>query len=118
MQKLFELKIFRTDEPYELIFTDEFNASINITRIHFNVTFIPPSDYKYFHKCVYHHLYHEVDGNEEHELIEKVTDVLLNLNRAGLLKNARKNVTKADIKKTEEKTDQALEEMYSRVGAA
>jgi hypothetical protein len=115
MQKLFEYKIFRTDEPYELIFTDEFNKSINTTEVHFNVTFLPNGFAEYIYKCVYHHIYHEVNGDEEHELVLNIGEILVKLKDAGLLKNARKNVTANDIKRIEERTDKAIKEMCEGV---
>jgi hypothetical protein len=118
MQKLFEYKIFRTDEPYELIFTDEFNKSINTTEVHFNAGFLPSGFAEYIYKCVYHHLFHEVNGNEEHELVLNIGEILVKLKDAGLLKNARKNVTTEDIKRIEERTDQATKEMYEGVAPA
>ena len=118
MYKLFELGIFRKDEPYELVYTDAFNDAIEMTDINFNVVGFP-SIFKYLLRCVTNFFLSSGmagmdDIWEDSEIVIEITAILSKLDVAGLLKNAQKNVTEEDRKRTKERIDQELKKVFGK----
>jgi hypothetical protein len=112
MYKLFELGILRKDEPYELVFTDDFNDAVANTHVQFEISGYP-SWWKYIRRCVANFFWgegkHDVD--EGSELVGEITDIIFKLQKAGLLENVQKNVTEEDRKRTDERVEQEREKI-------